>query len=138
MCILREVATMPLLIRKILSLFSAKNSWLHPSTLLNSSLHTTKLYSTAVLGAYIIDINQLTEDVQSAYLHDPISAVQLPTPSTPKWSLSADGILLLNNRIYVPDHDDLRLHILQFKHDHPLAGHYGQNKTIKLICQDYV
>ena len=67
----------------------------------------TKLYSTAVLGAYVIDINQLTEDIQSAYLHDPISAAQLPTPSASKWSLSADGVLLLNNRIYVPDHDDL-------------------------------
>src|SRR6266540_3788397 len=37
---------------------------------LATSLHTTKLYSTAVSGAYIIDINQLTEDIQSAYLHD--------------------------------------------------------------------
>ena len=45
------------------------------------SLHTTKLYSTTVLGAYIIDIDQLTEDIRSAYPHDPISATQLPTPS---------------------------------------------------------
>src|SRR6266540_7039025 len=71
------------------------------------SLCTTKLYSTTVLGAYVIDIDQLTEDIQSAYPHDPVSAAQLPTPSAPKWSLSADGVLLLNNRIYIPDHDDL-------------------------------
>src|SRR6266511_41301 len=102
------------------------------------SLRTTKLYSTAVSGAYIIDINQLTEDIRSAYLHDPVSATQLPTPSAPKWSLSMDGVLLLNNRIYVLDHDDLRLQILWFKHNHPLAGHYGQNKTVKLIRRDYV
>ena len=101
---------------------------------LATSLRATKLYSTTVSGAYIIDINQLTEDIRSAYLYDPISAAQLPTPSTPKWSLSVDGVLLLNNRIYVPDHDDLRLRILWFKHDHLLVGHYGQNKTIELIC----
>ena len=101
---------------------------------LATSLRTTKLYSTAVSGAYIIDIDQLTEDIQSAYLHDPVSATQLLTLSTPKWSLSADGVLLLNNRIYVPDHDDLQLRILRFKHDHPLVGHYSQNKTVELIC----
>src|SRR6266545_109202 len=37
---------------------------------LATSLHATKLYATAVSGAYIIDINQLTEDIQLAYLHD--------------------------------------------------------------------
>src|SRR6266498_992653 len=105
---------------------------------LAASLHATKLYSNTVSGAYIIDINQLTEDIRSAYPHDPVSAAQLPTPSTPKWSLSANDVLLLNNRIYIPDHDNLRLQILQFKHDHPLVGHYSQNKTIELIRQDYV
>ncbi len=101
---------------------------------LATSLCTAKLYSTTVSGAYIIDIDQLTEDIQSAYLHDPVSAAQLPTPSAPKWSLSMDGVLLLNNRLYVPDHDDLQLRILRFKHDHPLVGHYSQNKTVELIC----
>ena len=74
---------------------------------LATSLCTAKLYSTTVSGAYIIDINQLTEDIRSTYLHNPVSAAQLPTPSASKWSLSIDGVLLLNNRIYVPDYDDL-------------------------------
>jgi len=81
-----------------------------------------------------MDLEQLTEDIRSAYPHNPVSATQLPTPSAPKWSLSEDGMLLLNERLYVPDHNDLRLRVLQYKHDHPLAGHYGQNKTIELIC----
>src|SRR6266540_1554981 len=105
---------------------------------LATSLRATKLYATAVSGAYVIDIDQLTKDIRSAYPQDPVSAAQLPMPSAPKWSLSADGVLLLNDRIYVPDHDDLRLRILRFKHDHPLAGHYGQNKTVELIRRDYV
>jgi len=104
---------------------------------LASSLHTSKLYSTTVSGAYIMDLEQLTEDIHSAYLHDPVSATQLPTPSAPKWSLSEDGMLLLNERLYVPDHDDLQLRVLRYKHNHPLTGHYSQNKTIKLIRQDY-
>jgi len=84
-----------------------------------------------------MDLEQLTEDIRSAYPHDPVSSAQLPTPSAPKWSLSEDGMLLLNERLYIPDHDDLRLQVLWYKHDHPLAGHYGQNKTIELIRRDY-
>jgi len=84
-----------------------------------------------------MDLEQLTEDICSAYLHDPVSAAQLPTPSAPKWSLSEDGMLLLNERLYVPDHDDLQLRVLWYKHDHPLTGHYGQNKTLELIRRDY-
>ena len=88
---------------------------------LASSLRASKLYSTAVSGAYVMDLEQLTEDIRSAYPHDPVSSAQLPTPSAPKWSLSKDGMLLLNERLYVPDHDDLRLRVLRYKHDHPLA-----------------
>jgi hypothetical protein len=27
--------------------------------------------------------------------------------------------------------------VLQYKHDHVLSGHFGQNKTLELICQEY-
>jgi len=54
-----------------------------------------------------MDLEQLTEDIHSAYPHDPISAAQLPTPSAPKWSLSEDGMLLLNKRLYVLNHNNL-------------------------------
>jgi len=74
---------------------------------LASSLCTLKLYSTAVSGAYVMDLEQ--QDIRSAYPHDPVSSTQLPTPSAPKWSLSEDGMLLLNERLYVLDHEDLRL-----------------------------
>ena len=33
--------------------------------------------------------------------------------------------------------DDLRLRVLRSRHDHPTAGHWGQNKTQALILQDY-
>ena len=76
---------------------------------LASFLHTSNLYAAAVSGAYVIDIEQLSDDIRAAYPHDPISSAQLPTPSAPKWSLSEDGMLLLNERVYIPDHEDLRL-----------------------------
>ena len=102
---------------------------------LASSLCASKLYFTAVSGAYMMDLEQLTEDICSAYPHDPVSAAQLPTPSKPKWSLSEDGILLLNERLYVPDHDDLRLRVLWYKHN-PLHGPLRPKQDHELIRQD--
>jgi hypothetical protein len=47
--------------------------------------------------------------------------------------MSSDGFLRHDNRIYVPDYNDLHLRVLRYKHDHVLSGHMGQNKTIELI-----
>ena len=49
----------------------------------------------------------------------------------------ASGLLLLNNRIYVPSAGNLRIRILQYNHDHILAEHFGQNKTLELVCRGY-
>ena len=48
-----------------------------------------------------------------------------------------NGFLCLDGRIYVPKADDLRLHVLRYKHDHPLSGHFGQSCTLKLVRRDY-
>jgi Integrase zinc binding domain len=45
--------------------------------------------------------------------------------------------LRLDDKIYVPNVEDLRLRVLQSKHDHILLGHFGINKTLGLICRDY-
>ena len=37
----------------------------------------------------------------------------------------------------MPDVADLRLKVLQLKHDHILAGHVGQNKTLEAVQHDY-
>ena len=68
---------------------------------------------------------------------DPITSAQLDSPS-PRWSINSEGFLLLDDKIYVPDTSDLRLQILQFKHDHPISGHFRQNWTMKLVQHEYV
>jgi len=100
---------------------------------LSASLRATALYSVSLCSATIIDTERLHIDIRTAYATDPVAASHLPTPSTTNWSLSEDGLLLLNDRIYVPDQNDLRLRVLHNKHDHPLSGHLGCNKTLELI-----
>jgi len=48
---------------------------------------------------------------------------------------TSDGLLRHAGCIYIPDLGNLRLHVLQYQysHDHPLAGHYGQAKTLYLV-----
>jgi len=45
--------------------------------------------------------------------------------------------LLYRDRLYVPDHDPLRLEILRYHHDNPAAGHPGRSKTLELISRRY-
>ena len=102
-----------------------------------ASLRASTLITPVLRGAIIMDVDQLQSDIRSAYSDDPTSARQLPAPSDPRWSLGSDNILRRDQRIYVPDSNDLRLRVLQNKHDHPLSGHFGQNKTLALVRQDY-
>ena len=51
--------------------------------------------------------------------------------------MDSTRLLHLDNRIYVPDSNDLCLRVLHYKHDHPLAGHFGQNHTLELVCHKY-
>lgn len=51
---------------------------------------------------------------------------------------TTSDLLHLDRRIYVPDSGNLCLRVLKLKHDHPLAGHFGQHKTLKLIQRKFV
>lgn len=48
-----------------------------------------------------------------------------------------DGRLYYRDRLYVPDYDELRLHVLKESHDVPAAGHCGQAKTFELLDRNY-
>jgi len=92
---------------------------------LSASLCATALYSISLRGTTIIDTEKLHQDIHSTYTSDPVAATHIPIPSATNWSLSKNSFLLLNNRIYVPDQNDLHLQVLRNKHNHPLSGHLG-------------
>jgi len=47
--------------------------------------------------------------------------------------MGPNGLLLLDNRIYVLSASNLHTCILQYNHDHILARHFGQNRTLELV-----
>ncbi|MBW0544406.1 hypothetical protein O181_084121 [Austropuccinia psidii MF-1] len=46
-------------------------------------------------------------------------------------------LLLFKDRVVIPSNHELQSDILQKRHDSPLAGHPGQEKTLKLIKRDF-
>ncbi|MBW0563626.1 hypothetical protein O181_103341 [Austropuccinia psidii MF-1] len=56
----------------------------------------------------------------------------------PNYSLEPQAILLLvKDRVVIPSNEEIRINILQKRHDSLLAGHPGQEKTLKLIKRDF-
>ena len=50
-----------------------------------------------------------------------------------------EGILFdENDKLFVPDNEELRMHIIQMHHDTPVAGHPGTEKTLELLQRSYV
>jgi hypothetical protein len=48
-----------------------------------------------------------------------------------------EGRLHYRKRLYVPDSDELRLHLVKAHHDPPAAGHQGRSKTFELLSRLY-
>ncbi|MBW0517664.1 hypothetical protein O181_057379 [Austropuccinia psidii MF-1] len=48
-----------------------------------------------------------------------------------------DKLLLFKGRVVITSNEEIQLNILQKRHDSPLAGHPGQEKTLKLIKRDF-
>jgi hypothetical protein len=84
-----------------------------------------------------MDIEQLHINILAALPDDPVARKHLPDPSDPRWLTDDSGFLRCDNRIYVPESNDLRLCVLRNTHDHPLSGHLGQNRTLELIRREY-
>ena len=109
---------------------------------LASSLRATILHYPVLRASFLLDEDQLRSDIRSALnsaspTPELAKGLELATQGHPRWSKDDEGWLRLNGRIYVPDVDDLRLRVLRSRHDHPTAGHWGQNKTQALILRDY-
>jgi hypothetical protein len=106
---------------------------LSPSTPLTSSLPAcVTLLDMETLCSDILTGLAADTDVQAH--HETLQ--QTPCPDS-KWSLSPTSFLLHEGAVYVPTGRDLRTHILKACHDHLLAGHPGQTKTLELLRRDY-
>ena len=99
---------------------------------LASSLRATILLAPAIHAAVLVDVEQLHKDILAALPADSIAQSHSLDTSDPRWSKDSAGLLCLDDRIYVPDTNDLR-----YKHNHLLAGHFGQNRTLELVCHEY-
>src|SRR5690606_36033093 len=84
--------------------------------------------------------NPLEELFDDAYEHDafPRSVLQMLTDNVRYSKLislgecaEVNGRLTYRSRLYVPDHEPLRLHLLQQHHEPPAAGHPGRSKTLE-------
>ena len=97
-----------------------------------ASLRATILTTPTLCAATILDQNQLYSDILATLpLNTSISNHLLHPEGC--WSKDGAGFLRLDNRMYILDNANLRLRVLQYHHDHVLAGHLGQNKTLELI-----
>ena len=74
-----------------------------------------------------MDIECLHTNILTNLSTNLIAKAHLLDSSNPRWSTDEAGYLHLNGHVYVPEANNLRLHVLKYKHDHPLLGHFGQN-----------
>ena len=109
-----------------------------PSSLKNNLQSLYKLPSFFFLLSAQLQLwiwNTLYWDILSALSSNPIATKHISADSW--WSMDLNSLLLLDNRIYVLFADNLHTCVLQYNHDHILAGHFGQNKTLELVHHRY-
>ena len=100
---------------------------------LSDSLHATYLETPVLRASALMDVERLHADILANLSTNPIAKAHLSDSSNLQWTTDETGYLRLDGCIYVPKADDLCLCILKYKHDHPLSGHFGQNRTLELI-----
>ena len=88
------------------------------------SLWATYLEYPVLRASSLFDLENLHNDILSALPSDPLAALHMSTSEPPdsRWSVDSDGFLRLDGRIFMPESDNLRLRVLQYKHDHPISG----------------
>ena len=53
-----------------------------------------------------------------------------------EWQIE-EGLVLKEERVYIPKDEKLRVEIIQLHHDTPIAGHGGQWKMVELVTRNY-
>jgi Integrase zinc binding domain len=104
---------------------------------LSESLQATSLLGPVLWASTIMGSEKLHADILAHLESDPMAQKHLGDTSDPRWTQTNDGFLRHDGRIYIPESENLRLQVLQYKHDHILLGHFSQNKTLSLIRREY-
>ena len=86
-------------------------------------------------GMSTMQNTQLEQQIKAAYLEDPLTAALLQRPKEP-FQLS-NGMLYKQQRVYIPNNEQIKQTILHECHDSPLAGHVGVLKTTDLIARQF-
>ena len=114
-----------------------------PTSLINPARLTVLSATTFVLP------NALKRKITSALSLDSsvseqlqyLSDIDLPQPPDVQTSLAGyslvDDLLHFNDKIYIPDNDNLKLEILRENHDSIVGGHWGQAKTLERVARNY-
>ena len=102
---------------------------------LAASVRATVLLFPSLCTATVVDLDTLHQNILLALPSDPIATKHIFVDG--RWSTDPNGLLLLDNRIYVLSAGNFHTHVLQYNHDHILAGHFGQNKTLELVRCGY-
>src|SRR5258708_4230455 len=87
-----------------------------------------------------LDHDALAESITTAYAEDDLAKKiheQIKTANQPDGWTEREGCLLFCEQKYVPNKGTLRLHTIRDHHNHPTAGHFGETKTMELICHNY-
>jgi len=85
----------------------------------------------------IMDTNQLTSNIKEAMEWDPLAVSilqKLDKTMCPEGGEAVDGTHQFRNQLYVPDQGTLWLQVIHNHHDHPSAGHFGEARTLDLVC----
>ena len=100
-----------------------------------ASVQATILLFPFLCATTVVDLDTLYQDILSALSSDLTATKYIPVDS--QWSTDSNGLLYLDNRIYILSAGNLHTHVLQHNHNHILAEHFSQNKTLKLVCCEY-
>jgi Integrase zinc binding domain len=110
------------------------------STQLSASLQATAMLPAALCGIITMDIEELQKDILTAYDTDPaVQSFHADSDNCKYLQRSVDDVefIRINQWILVPESGDLWLHVLQSFYDHPVSRHFGVNKTLSVIGQEY-
>ena len=84
--------------------------------------------------------SSLIADIAKSLQHDPAALAGIAhARSTQPQGFSLEGdLLLLHDRIYIPDSEPLKVRALQLAHDSQLAGHPGIHKTLATLSRHFI